>query len=82
MANMRRLADQGKLVMAGPLDGQDGPRGLFVFAVRDIDAARVLADADPVVALGEMTAEYHGFYSSAALMRIKALHARLTKKPE
>ena len=34
-ANMSRLGAEGKLALAGPLDGVDGWRGLYVFAVPD-----------------------------------------------
>ena len=80
LANMHRLAQAGKLVMAGPLDGRDGLRGLFVFAVKDIDAARALVATDPVIAKGEMVAEYHDFYASAVLMQINAMHERVMRK--
>lgn len=79
-ANMKRLAEEGKLVLAGPLDGVDGWRGLFVFAVADIEAAKALAETDPVVASGEMVAEYHTYYGSASLMQINELHGKLAKK--
>jgi uncharacterized protein YciI len=35
-ANMNRLSAAGKLALAGPFDGVDGWRGLFIFAVSDI----------------------------------------------
>lgn len=79
-ANMKRLSDEGKLVLAGPFDGVDGWRGLFVFAVKDIDEARQLAASDPVLAKGEMVAEYHQYYGSAALMLVPQLHQKLSKK--
>lgn len=79
-ANMKRLAEAGKLVLAGPYDGVDGWRGLFVFAVRDIEEARQLAAGDPVLQQGEMVAEYHRWYGSAAVMLIPELHERLAKK--
>jgi len=80
-ANMKRLAEAGVLVMAGPLDGQQGRRGLFVMAVPDIDSAKAHVATDPVIAQGEMVAEYHRFYSSAALMLIPELGPKLTAKP-
>ncbi len=79
-ANMKRLSDEGKLALAGPFDGVDGWRGLFVFAVRDIDEAKQLAATDPVLAKGEMVAEYHKYYGSAALMLIRETHEKLAKK--
>jgi uncharacterized protein YciI len=66
-ANMQRLADEGTLAVAGPLDGVDGWRGLFVLAVPDIDTARRHVATDPVVMKGEMVPEFHAFYGSAGL---------------
>ena len=79
-ANMRRLSDEGKLVLAGPFDGVGGWRGLFVFAVRDIEDARKLAETDPVLVQGEMVAEYHKYYGSAALLLVRELHDKVAKK--
>ncbi len=79
-ANMNRLSGEGKLALAGPFDGVDGWRGLFVFAVADIDEARRLAATDPVIVKGEMVAEYHVYYGSAALMLVKDGHERVAKK--
>lgn len=80
-ANMKRLADAGKLVLAGPFDGVEGWRGMFVFAVKDIDEARQLAATDPVLVQGEMVAEYHRWYGSAGVMLVPENHDRVTKKP-
>jgi len=79
-ANMERLAGEGKLVLAGPLDGKDGWRGLFVLATADLEEAARLVATDPVVAQGEMVPELHALYSSAALMFINETHKKLAKK--
>ena len=79
-ANMTRLSKEGKLVLAGPYDGVDGWRGLFVLAVKSIDEARALAATDPVLQKGEMVAEYHRYYGSAALMLVPEVHETLAKK--
>jgi uncharacterized protein YciI len=79
-ANMERLAAEGKLVMAGPFDGVDGWRGMFVFAVKDIEEAKRLTATDPVLISGEMVAEYHVHYGSAALMQINETHKAIEKK--
>jgi uncharacterized protein YciI len=79
-ANMKRLSEEGKLVLAGPFDGADGWRGLFVFAVKDVDEAKRLAATDPVLVKGEMVAEYHKYYGSAALMLVREAHDKLARK--
>jgi uncharacterized protein YciI len=79
-ANMQHLSDEGKLALAGPLDGVDGWRGLFVMAVPDIEEAKQLVATDPVIIKGEMVAEYHKYYGSAALMTVADTHKRVQKK--
>ena len=77
-ANIERLAKDGKLALAGPFaEDADGWRGLFVFAVDDIETAKALTATDPVIVKGEMVAEYHRWYGSAATMLIPALHGNL-----
>lgn len=78
-ANIERLAGEGKLALAGPFDGKDGWRGLYVFAVKDIDEAKRLVATDPVVAKGEMVPEFHVLYGSAALMLVNPNHAKIVK---
>jgi uncharacterized protein YciI len=73
-ANIERLAAAGKLAIAGPMDGVGGWRGMFIFAVADIEEAKRLVATDPVIMKGEMVAEYHALFASAALMRINDLH--------
>lgn len=79
-ANINRLAAEGKLALAGPFDGVEGWRGMFVFAVKDIEEARQLVATDPVIINGEMVAEYHKYYGSAALMLVNEAHQRVAKK--
>lgn len=78
-ANITRLADAGKLVLAGPFsEDPAGWRGLFLLAVDDIEEARRLTETDPVIREGEMVAEYHRWYGSAAAMTLPETHSRLT----
>lgn len=79
-ANIKRLASDGKLALAGPFDGVDGWRGLFIFAVKDIEEAKQLTATDPVIMKGEMVAEYHKWYGSAAVMDVTRIHETLTEK--
>lgn len=77
-ANMERLSKAGKLVLAGPFTADpDGWRGLFILAVDSIDEASALTATDPVITHGEMVAEYHRWYGSAATMMIPEVHPSL-----
>ena len=78
-ANMTRLAKEGLLVYAGPLDGKDSLRGLFIFATSDLEAARKAVDTDPVIVNGEMVAELHKHFGSAALLAVNEWHPKLIK---
>jgi uncharacterized protein YciI len=78
-ANIQRLADEGKLAVAGPFESDAGGwRGLFLFAVADVDEAKRLTASDPVIVNGEMVAEYHAWYGSAAAMMIPGIHKQIT----
>lgn len=80
-ANMKKHASAGKLVLAGPLDGVDGMRGLFVFAVDNIDDAKKLTETDPVIVKGEMVAHYHKYYGNAGIMLLNEMYEKIAKKP-
>ena len=82
MANIQRLAKEGKLALAGPFGKNDASwRGLFVFAVAGIDEARALVATDPVIASGEMVADYYPWYSSAAVTLVPELSETLVPPP-
>lgn len=79
-ANIKRLSDEGKLALAGPADGVEGWRGIYIFAVKDIEEARQLTATDPVVVNGEMVPEFHKMYLSAAVMEIPEIHKKISEK--
>lgn len=59
MANIHRLADMKKLVVAGPF-GDDGTlRGIFVFRTASLEEARTLAATDPAVQAGRLAIDIH-----------------------
>jgi len=76
-ANIKRLAGEGKLALAGPFGDKNEWRGLFVFAVDSPEEAEKLVATDPVIRSGEMVAEYHRLYASAALMEIPGIHDKI-----
>ncbi len=79
-ANMGKLAAEKRLVFAGPLDGKEGRRGIFVIATPDIEEAKRYVATDPVISSGLMEAEYHKLYGSAALMMVNDVHNKIQKK--
>jgi uncharacterized protein YciI len=59
LANIVRLADMKKLVMAGPF-GDDGElRGIFVFRVASMKEAEELAATDPMIKIDRLRLELH-----------------------
>jgi uncharacterized protein YciI len=59
LANIGKLAETKKLVVAGPF-GDDGTlRGIFVFRVASIDEARALAATDPAVKAGRLALQIY-----------------------
>jgi uncharacterized protein YciI len=79
-ANIERLAGAHKLVAAGPFGDKTDWRGMFIFAVETQEEAAALVATDPVIQKGEMVAEYHTLYSSAALMALNDIHAKIAPK--
>jgi uncharacterized protein YciI len=67
MANIRRMADSGKLLLAGPFSDGGNLRGMFVFQVDSMEEAKALADAHPAVKAGRLTVEMHPWYSAKGI---------------
>jgi uncharacterized protein len=80
MANIKRLADEGKLIIAGPFMDDFDIRGIFIFNVETIEEASALAKTDPAIKSGRLALELHPWYGSAALMEVNAIHKKVTKK--
>jgi uncharacterized protein YciI len=81
MANMNRLAKEGKLALAGPFGKNDRAyRGIFIFNVATVEEALKLVETDPVIESGMMIAELTPWYGSAATVLINDLHEKVAKK--
>ena len=80
MENITRLANEGKLILAGPMMDDGEIRGIYIFDVRSLEEARVLTETDPAIQAGSLVLEMHPWYCSAALMDLPRLHKLIAKK--
>lgn len=79
MANISRLAEMGKLILAGPFFGNEAMRGIFVFDVDSKEEAENLTNSDPAIIAGVLKMELKEWYGSAALMLIPEIHKKIQK---
>lgn len=79
-ANIGRLADEGKLIVAGPFGKNDKSyRGLYIFNVPTVEEAEKLVVLDPAVKAGVFAFELTPWYGSAAMMVVNETHKRIEK---
>ena len=79
MTNIQRMADEGKLIVAGPfLDGK-ALRGIYIFNVESVEEAKKLTETDPAITAGTLEMELHPWYGSAALQEIPNIHKAIVK---
>ena len=67
LANIDRLVESGKMVLAGPFADEGDLRGLFFYNVATLEAARALVDSDPAVKAGRLRVELHPWWGPASL---------------
>ena len=79
-ANIRKLAGEGKLAIAGPFEKNEKTfRGLYIFAVSTIEEAEKLVVLDPAVKAGVFVPDLTLWYASAALMATNEIHKKIQK---
>jgi uncharacterized protein YciI len=61
LANINRLAEMKKLVVAGPFGDNGQLRGIFVFKVNSLAEAKSLAETDPAVQAGRLAIQMHSW---------------------
>ncbi len=79
LANIHRLADEGKLLMAGPFMDDGDVRGIYIFDVTTVDEARELTATDPAIKAGRLEMELRPWFGSAAVREVNAIHERIAK---
>ena len=79
-ANINKLADEGKLVVAGPLEKNENQyRGIFILDVKTFAEAGLLLQNDPTVSQGIFKPEMYEWYGSAALPVYMQTHKKIEK---
>ena len=79
MANIGRLAEEGKLVLAGPFLDDGDLRGIYIFDVKTIEEAEALTNTDPAIKAGSLVMELKPWYGSAALGEVSEIHDNISK---
>ncbi|MFZ4544994.1 MAG: YciI family protein [Saprospiraceae bacterium] len=80
MNNIKRLADIGKLSLAGPFGKNDKTyRGLFILNVSKIEEATELLQTDPTIKEKVFEVELYPWYGSAALSQYLPFHEKIQK---
>lgn len=80
LQNIERMADEGKLIVAGPFLDKEPVRGIYIFNVSTIEEAKALTETDPAIQAGTLEMELRPWYGSAALIEVTAIHKKISKK--
>ena len=77
--NITKLANAGKLVLAGPFLDTGDLKGIYIFDVATIEEAKKLTESDPAIQQGSLVMELKLWYGSAALLQINEIHKTIQK---
>jgi len=80
LENIGKMAEAGKLVLAGPFMGDQELRGIYIFNVESILEAEKLTNSDPAIQAGILEMNLMEWYGSAALLDVNQIHNTLAKK--
>jgi uncharacterized protein len=67
MANIRKMAATGKLIVAGPFEDNGDLRGIFIFQGVTVEEAKAMTDDDPAIKAGRLVVELHPWFAAAGL---------------
>jgi len=81
MANMGKMVEMNKLVVAGPMGKNDkNYRGIFILNTKSIEEAKLLLENDPAIKAKLLEPELYNWYGSAALVEYLPFHDKIQKK--
>lgn len=64
LAHIGKMADTGKLIVAGPFTDGGDLRGMFIFRADTLEEAKALAEQDPAVKAGRLVLEWHSWFAA------------------
>lgn len=67
LAHLRRLREQGDLIIHGPIEGNSDLRGILIFRTESVEVARHLMQNDPWVIRGVLVLELHSWFAPSGL---------------
>lgn len=82
LANIGKLADEGKIIVAGPFleKNKENYRGMFIFNTKSKEEAEQWVKTDPAVQAGVFGYEIFPWYGSAALPLYLKHHKEISKE--
>ncbi|WP_159473141.1 YciI family protein [Chryseobacterium sp. 18068] len=82
MTNIGKLADEGKIIVAGPFleKNKENYRGMFIFNTKSKEEAESWVKTDPAVVAGIFSYEIFPWYGSAALPLYLKHHDEISKE--
>jgi uncharacterized protein YciI len=82
MTNIGKLANEGKIVVAGPFleKNKENYRGMFIFNTKSKEEAEQWVKTDPAVQAGVFSYEIFPWYGSAALPLYLKHHDEISKE--
>ena len=64
LANIGRLAELGKILVAGPFGDDTDLRGIFIMDCKDEAEVKDLCSSDPAIKAGRLIAEIHPWWTA------------------
>ena len=80
MNNIKKMADEGKLAVAGPFENGGNHRGIFILNVTTFEEAKALLENDTAIKEKYLEPEMIQWYGSASLMATPDIHKKIQKK--
>jgi len=69
LAYLKRLLDEDRAIIAGPVDGGEDLRGIVVLDVGSVEDAQAVMAEDPWVRSGRLKAEIHPWWTAKGIFR-------------